>query len=202
MECVEWLGVVLRLHKPDNDEMSNYRRSREGRMYFFTVVTHERRPILTTDLGRKVLRESILEVMANRPFTLTAIVLLPDHLHAIWEMPRGDNDYSTRWRRIKSLFTRQWLANGGSSGAINASRSTRDEQGIWQRRFFEHTCRDEEDLKRCLDDLHLNPVKHGLVNRVVDWPWSSYHRYVRLGEYDVGWGGSPELYGDEFKHVE
>lgn len=182
--------------------MSHYRRSHEGRTYFFTVVTHERKPILTTPLGRKALRTAIAEVRASRPFELTAIVLLPDHLHALWELPNGDNDYSTRWRRIKSLFTREWLANGGGSGTVNASRAVRSEQGVWQRRFFEHTCRDDEDLKRCLDYLHINPVKHGLVTSVSDWPWSSYHRYLRLGEYGSGWGSSSEFYGDEFQHFE
>ncbi|QDU36142.1 Transposase IS200 like protein [Maioricimonas rarisocia] len=182
--------------------MSSYRRNRAGRVFFFTVVTHERRPILTTELGRQTLREAIGTVRRDRPFVLTAIVLLPDHLHAIWELPPGDSDYSTRWRRIKSLFTKGWLAGGGEAGTVNRSRSKREEQGIWQRRFFEHTCRDDEDLKRCLDYVHINPVKHGLVTRVADWPWSSFHRYVRLGEYDVDWGGSPEMYGDEFKYAE
>lgn len=182
--------------------MSNYRRSREGRLYFFTVVTHERRPILTTGPGRRTLRKAIVTVRGERPFEMTAVVLLPDHFHSIWELPPEDADYSTRWRRIKSLFTKGWLAGGGEAGAINSSRSKRKEQGIWQRRFFEHSCRDDEDLKRCVDYIHMNPVNHGLVTRVRDWPWSSFHRYVRLGEYNPNWGDSPLMYGDEFKNAE
>jgi len=158
--------------------MSNYRRSREGHTYFFTVVTNQRRGILTTDLGRTCLRNAIRTVQHERPFHNVAFVLLPDHLHAVWELPHGDTDDSTRWRRIKSLFTRSWIAAGGSKGTISESRQTRREQGIWQRRFFEHTCRDEADLKRCVDYIHVNPLKHKLVECVRDWEWSSFHRYV------------------------
>ena len=182
--------------------MSQYRRSRQGGSFFFTVVTHSRRAILTTELGRQMLREAILAVRRDHPFDVTAIVLLPDHLHAIWQLPRGDFDYSTRWRRIKSLFTKSWLEHGGSNGPLNCSRSQRKEQGIWQRRFFEHTCRDEADLKRCLDYLHCHPAKHKLIPRVALWPWSSFHRYVRLCEYESNWGGSTDIYGDEFQHAE
>lgn len=182
--------------------MSNYRRCREGSTFFFTVVTHKRRPILTTDVARSALRKSIRAVQQDRPFSILAIVLLPDHLHAIWELPHGDSDYSTRWRRIKSLFTSTWIAAGGTSIGVTRSRSQRHERGVWQRRFFEHTCRDDDDLKRCLDYLHINPLKHSLVDRVVDWPWSSFHRYVRLGEYLPTWGSATEWYGDEFARFE
>jgi putative transposase len=131
--------------------MSDYRRSREGRTFFFTVVTHERRPILTTEAGRSLLRSAIYEVKEERPFEIVATVLLPDHLHAVWTLPPGDTDYSTRWRRIKSLFTQGWQAEGRSGGRKSESRLKRGEQGIWQRRFYEHTVRDETDLKRCVD---------------------------------------------------
>lgn len=120
----------------------------------------------------------------------------------MWQLPRGDTDYSTRWRRIKSLFTQTWLAGGGSCGEVNQSRASRRERGVWQRRFFEHTCRTEADLKRCVDYIHVNPLKHGLVERVRDWPWSSFHRYVRLGEYTADWGDAVDWYGDEFLHFE
>ncbi len=85
---------------------------------------------------------------------------------------------------------------------VGPSRRRKQERGIWQRRFYEHTCRDEDDLKRCIDYIHVNPVKHGLVGRVIDWPWSSFHRYVRLGEYPIDWGGGDEWYGDEFRRAE
>jgi putative transposase len=156
--------------------MSNYRRNREGSTYFFTVVTNGRQQILTTDLGRTALRTAIRQVRADRPFRIVAIVLLPDHLHTVWELPRGDSDYSTRWRRIKSLFTQSWITHGGTSNNSTESRQKRSEQAVWQRRFFEHTCRDDDDLKRCVDYIHVNPLKHGLVEHVTDWPWSSFHR--------------------------
>jgi len=117
-------------------------------------------------------------------------------------LPHGDWDYSTRWKRVKAEFTRHWLKAGGTEKSQSTSRTDRGERGIWQRRFFEHTCRDEDDLKRCVDYIHVNPLKHGLVERVRDWPWSSFHRFVRLGEYPANWGNASEWYGDEFKDFE
>ena len=178
--------------------MSNYRRNRHGQTYFFTVVTDHRRPILTTELGRSALRKAIRETRQETPFNILAIVLLPDHLHTIWEMPHGDTDYSTRWKTIKTRFTKIWRKRGGSTNPRSQSRQIRGEHGVWQRRFFEHTCRDEEDLNRCIDYVHVNPLRHGLVDRVSDWPWSSFHRYVKIGSYSVDWGGACEWYGDEF----
>jgi putative transposase len=182
--------------------MRRYLRSRNGHVFFFTVVTHDRRAILTTDRGRAALRDAFRTVRAERPFRVTAIVLLPDHLHAVWELPAGDADYSSRWRLIKSRFTRLWTGSGGVEGLVGPSRGRKAERGVWQRRFYEHTCRDEDDLKRCVDYLHVNPVKHRLVDRVLDWPWSSFRRYVRLGEYPSDWGGHGDWYGDEFRHAE
>jgi putative transposase len=182
--------------------MRHYRRNREGRVFFFTVVTHERRPILTTELGRQSLRSAIDETRETFPFEILAIVLLPDHLHAVWELPADDADYSVRWRRIKSRFTRTWLANGGTEGLKSRSRRSAQERAIWQRRFYEHTCRDEADLKRRVDYVHVNPLKHRLVERVIDWRWSSFHRYVSAGEYPPDWGTSADFFGDEFKHAE
>lgn len=181
--------------------MRRYLRSRSGRIYFFTVVTHERRPILTSEPGRRALGASMRAEQAARPFKVVAMVLLPDHLHAIWEMPEGDPDYSTRWRRIKGRFSRLW-APDGERPEIGASRRRKAERDVWQRRFYEHTCRDERDLKRCVDYVHINPVKHGLVRRAVDWPWSSFHRHVRLGEYPPDWGGQDIWFGDEFRDLE
>lgn len=182
--------------------MSNYRRSHEGRVYFFTVVTYRRQHILTDDNSRILLRVALERVRQDRPFTNLALVLLPDHLHAVWELPPGDSDYATRWRRIKSIFTTNWLAAGGFSAPVSKSRLRREERGVWQRRFFEHTCRDEQDLKRCIDYVHVNPLKHGLVERVVDWPWSTFHGYVESGEYTQDWGSAAEWYGDEFAGFE
>jgi putative transposase len=182
--------------------MRRYIRSHEGRVYFFTAVTEGRRPILTTDPGRACLRAAIQAVRAKQPFDLMAIVLLPDHLHTLWQLPLGDTDYSGRWRWLKTHFTRQWLEKGGAEGPISRSRERKGEHAIWQRRFHEHTCRDDADLKRCLDYVHVNPLKHGLVARVIDWPWSSFHRYVGVGEYEPGWGSAANWYGDEFRDAE
>ncbi len=182
--------------------MRRYIRSREGRFYFFTVVTHERRRILTTDLGRTALRTALETVRFQHPFVITAIVLLPDHLHAVWELPAGDSGYSSRWRLIKSAFTRLWLSGGGEEGTGSASRDDKGERAVWQRRFYEHSCCDDDDIKRCVDYVHVNPLKHRLVDRVVDWPWSSFHRFVRLGEYSREWGSCNAWYGDEFKNAE
>jgi putative transposase len=155
---------------------------------FFTVVTHDRRPFLTDSLARDCLREAIEKVRRQRPFTLAAMVLLPDHLHAIWTLPDRDGDYSVRWRLIKQEFTELYLARGGREGRRSPSRMKRKERGVWQRRFWDHVIRDEHDLERHFDYLHYNPVKHGLVRRVRDWKWSTFHRYVREGIYPIDWG--------------
>jgi putative transposase len=181
--------------------MRRYLRCRDGSLYFFTVVTHERRPILTTELGRRGLRLALLTVGRRHPFRIIAICLLPDHLHVVMELPRDDTDYSTRWRLIKSEFTRLWCAEA-NEGSVNASRIRQGERGVWQRRFYEHTCRDEEDLWRCIEYVHVNPLKHGLVQRVIDWPWSSFHRYVREARYPANWGSAANWYGDEFAGCE
>ncbi len=182
--------------------MRRYLRNRLGRTFFFTLVADERRPILTTELGRACLNAAIVEVRSTRPFELTAIALLPDHLHAVWTLPEGDADYSTRWKAIKADFTRRWLAGGGTEGTLTPSRLAKGERSIWQRRFYEHTCRDDADLNRCVDYVHVNPLKHGLVERVYDWPWSSFHRFVELGEYPREWGSARDWYGDEFRGAE
>ncbi len=182
--------------------MSRYIRFREGQVYFFTVVTHRRRPILTTDLGRHALRDAIQEVRLAVPFEMTAVVLLPDHLHAVWTMPPGDTDYSARWRLIKTAFPKNWQRETGTGAVRSASRRRKGEQEIWQRRFFEHVCRDDDDLRRCVDYTHVNPLKHGLVQRVCDWPSPSFHRYVTAGVYAREWGSADVWHGDEFRHFE
>jgi len=170
--------------------VSHYRRYYvAGGTYFFTVVTYQRRPILTTDLARRCLREAIREVQAKWPWKVLAMVLLPDHLHSIWVLPPGDARYSARWQQIKQRFTVGFLSSGGSEGRVSSSRHRHGERGVWQRRFWEHTCRDEEELKQCVDYLHWNPIKHHLTERVVDYRWSTFHRLVRLGEYETAWGG-------------
>ncbi len=176
--------------------MPNYRRNFiPGGTFFFTVVTHQRRPILTLDASRDSLHRVIRDIRKKRPFELLAIVLLPDHLHAVWTLPAGDAKYSLRSAQIKEGFTRLHINSGGEEGRATASRSAHRERAVWQQRFWEHTCRDEEDLKRCVDYVHWNPVKHGLARSVGEYPWSSFHRFVREGEYDPDWGREIEFPG-------
>jgi len=170
--------------------MSWYRRNRTaGGTYFFTVVSYRRRRLFDSPMARACLRNALRDVRRRWPFEIEAIVLLPDHLHSVWRLPTGDDNYSLRWQKVKEAFTRSYLASGGSEGPASASRRAHHERAVWQRRFWEHTCRDEDDLKRCIDYVHWNPVKHRLVRRVADYPWSSFHRYVSLGEYSLDWGG-------------
>jgi putative transposase len=176
--------------------MPEYRRNFvPGGTYFFTIAVHERQPIFASQEARTILRQVFEAERVKRPFDSVAMVLLPDHLHAVWTLPPGDADYSMRWARIKSNFSRVYLESGESEGQTTSSRLRQGERAIWQRRFWEHTCRDEDDLKRCVDYLHWNPVKHGLVGSVGDYPWSTFHRFVRAGEYDPAWGGNVSFPG-------
>jgi len=168
--------------------MPNYRRSWvKGGTFFFTVVTYHRQPILTSDTARRLLRSAWKEVQQRFPFTIDAVCLLPEHIHCIWVLPEEDADYSVRWKEIKRLFTQRYLEQIGIGEARSASRLRRGEAAIWQRRFWEHTIRDEADLNRHRETIHYNPVKHGQVDRVSAWRWSSFHRYVRMGFYDLAW---------------
>lgn len=183
--------------------MSRYRRNFvPGGTYFFTVVTNRRRPFLTSPTARHSLRAALRHVRSHHPFTIDAIVLLPDHLHTVWTLPPQDVAYPLRWKQIKERFTSAYLANGGEEASVSASRHAKGERGVWQRRYYEHTVRDDADLKHCVDYVHVNPLKHGLVTRVIDWPWSSFHRYVTLGEYTPDWGVDPTFYGDEWLKYE
>ncbi len=169
--------------------MPDYRRWYiPGGTYFFTIVTNMRRPILCSDMARKCLHKALETVCKNRPVELVAIVLLPEHVHTVWTLPPGDVGYPVRWKRIKEEFTLAYLANGGWEVVPSFSRLHHGERGVWQRRYWEHSVRDEDDLKRCVDYVHWNPKKHGHVTNVRDWPWSSFHRHVKLGEYTVDWG--------------
>ena len=171
--------------------MSNYRRwFVTGGTYFFTVVTCHRYPFFTTPLARQSLGNAFRETLKDQPFEMPAIVLLPDHLHCLWSLPRGDCDYPSRWKTIKEKFTSTWLEAGGHEERITASQERRGHRGIWQRRYHEHTIRDEADLEVHFDYIHFNPVKHGHVPRVIDWPWSSFHRHVNSGHYSAQWGSS------------
>jgi putative transposase len=169
--------------------MSNYRRNYvPGGTYFLTLVTHERKPLFEAESSRELLRRALRHVKEKRPFTIEAMVLLPDHLHCIWTLPKEDDDYSTRVRQVKECYTREFLKMGGMEGATTTSRLRKAERAVWQRRFWEHTCIDQDDLNRCIDYIHWNPVKHGLVAQVRDYPWSTFHRFVEQEIYPVSWG--------------
>jgi putative transposase len=131
------------------------------------------------------LRDIYRLVQQKRPFETVAICILPDHLHAIWTLPSDDIDYATRWNLIKGGFSRG-LATATSR---SASKIAKREKGIWQRRYWEHAIRDDADLERHVDYIHYNPVKHGLVSRVSDWPHSSFHQHVKRGLLPHDWGG-------------
>ena len=165
--------------------MPDYRRHRlPGGTYFFTVNLLERKSDLLIR-HVDVLRDAVRLVRQSRPFHIDAWVILPDHMHCIWTLPPGDADYSSRWKAIKIRFAKAMPSVEYRSHV----RIARGERGIWQRRFWEHTLRDEQDYAAHMDYVHINPVKHGLVRQVRDWPHSSFHRYAALGLYPEDWAG-------------
>jgi putative transposase len=163
----------------------NYKRCRhQGGCYFFTVNLLERCPndLLIQQIA--LLRKSVKHVKENFPFDIDGWVVLPDHMHCIWTLPECDDDFSNRWRLIKSHFSKS-LPKEERRSPI---RQKHGERGVWQRRYWEHFIRDKNDYRRHLDYLHYNPVKHGYVDRVADWPYSSFHRLVKKGVYPQNWG--------------
>jgi putative transposase len=162
--------------------MPRYVRAK-GRIFFFTVVLADRSSNLLVDQIDR-LRRVYRTVQQRRPFETVAICVLPDHVHAVWALPEDDGDFSSRWSLIKSGFSR-----GLDPGSRSASKAAKREKGIWQRRYWEHAIRDDADLERHVDYTHFNPVKHGHVTRVADWPHSSFHRYVERRILSADWGG-------------
>lgn len=170
--------------------MSYYRRANvTGGTYFFTVATYRRRGWLTGDDARQSLRHGIALARRSHPFEIDAWVLLPDHLHCVWTLPPGDANFSVRWAIIKRHVTRCCSARLHRDDWLTASKQQRHESTLWQRRYWEHQIRDEADLRRHIDYLHWNPVKHGHVDQVAQWPYSTFHRYAREGIYPIDWGG-------------
>jgi putative transposase len=162
-----------------------------GAMYFFTVVAHGRRPVLTAPWLLDALGQAVADVRQDWPFSSLAWVILPDHMHTLWRLPPGDADHSRRWGEIKRRVSRSVRAAHGFSAPASPSARKRHESGIWQRRYWDHRIRDEDDLRRHVDYIHFNPVKHGLVERAADWPHSSFHAFVRRGWLAPGWGCAP-----------
>jgi putative transposase len=164
--------------------MVGYRRNFvPGGSYFFTVRLQDRRSSALVD-HIDALRAAFRRARRERPFTIDAIVVLPDHLHAILTLPPDDADYSGRWPVIKALFSNRLITLRAP-----LKRHPSGELALWQRRFWEHTIRDDADLERHVDYIHFNPVRHALVSRVRDWPHSSFHRYVRQGLLPEDWAG-------------
>ena len=163
-----------------------YRRANiPGATYFFTVNLADRKESLLVE-NITALKESIRTVNAAHPFEIVAFAVLPDHLHAFWTLPPNDSDFATRWALIKAGFSRRLPRNE----RISKSRQSKGERGIWQRRFWEHVIRDDNDLARHIDYIHYNPVKHGYVDRASDWPHSSIHRFICEGVVPSDWGSN------------
>ena len=170
-------------------KMSQYIRSyTKGATYFFTLVSYNRRNILCEADFLQAFKRSIKQVQQQYPFEIIAWVQLPDHLHCIWQMPLDDSDYSMRWSQIKRLTTQACPHYHLPTNELSHSMQKRNEKGIWQRRFFEHQIRNEEDFIKHMDYLHYNPIKHSLVEKVIDWQYSSFHRYIKAGVYSLDWG--------------
>ncbi len=164
--------------------MTEYRRAHvPGASWFFTVNLAERKgnDLLVRHIDD--LRRAFRYVRENHPFRLEAVVVLPDHLHCAWTLPPGDSDFSMRWNLLKGYFSRA-IEKGER---VSQSRQKRRERGLWQRRFWEHLLTDQADFNQHIDYIHWNPVKHGRVRQVADWPHSSFHEYVVRGVYPENW---------------
>jgi putative transposase len=173
--------------------MMRYRRVKiSGASYFFTVNLAERNShLLVTHVD--LLRASVRHVKNTHSFIIDAIVIMPNHLHALWTLPENDSDYAIRWGLIKSGFSRQFEP----TERISTSRQSKGERGIWQRRFWEHLIRDDDDYENHIDYIHYNPVKHGFVIRPVDWAFSSIHRYIKSGILNEQWGCGEMDFADD-----
>jgi putative transposase len=168
--------------------MPQYRREWiPGGTFFFTLVTEGRAPLFADELARNQLHDAMKECGQHRPFTLEAIVLLPDYLHLLLTLPDGDSDFSTRIASIKAMFTQSHLATGGIEQSRSDSRQTKRRRGVWQRWFWEHAIRDEKDYNSHLDYIHYNPIKHGYVACPHLWQFSSFARHVANKNYDSIW---------------
>ena len=168
----------------------DYRRAwHKGGTYFFTVNLLKRKDnkLLTTHIN--VLRQAVATVKKSHPFIIHAWVVLPDHLHCVIELPAEDLDFATRWMLIKLLFSRSLSKTEYRSDI----RKSRIERGIWQRRYWEHLIRNETDYAAHVDYVHINPVKHGLVKRAADWPYSTIHQYIKTGVYTEDWAVGEDL---------
>jgi len=176
--------------------MPHYRRShRPWGTYFLTVVTHDRFPLFADATARTLLGHAMRMTFETHPLTVHEMVLLPEHLHILCSVGDETQDYSFRIQQFKRRFTRAWLAAGGREGARNASRQRSGERAVWQRRFYEHTIRNDREFRDHVAYTLMNPVKHKRVKRAADWPWSTIHRHLRNGELTPDWCGPVQLRG-------
>jgi len=170
--------------------MTNYRRIyTPGATWFFTINLAERNnnALLIENIDQ--LRQAFRYVKQRRPFDINAAVVLPEHLHCVWTLPPNYSEYSIRWNLLKAHFSRS-IHKGEH---VSVSRISKRERGIWQRRFWAHLITNERDFNQHIDYVHWNPVKHGWAKQAADWPYSSFHRYVKLGIYPLDWGGAEEF---------
>lgn len=168
--------------------MLDYRRWFEpGGTFFLTVDTEKRAPILCDPVARSLLHDSVERTRQRWPFRIFAWVLLPDHLHTVRTLPPGDSDFATRWGYLKKEFTRAWLAVGGGEQRRSQSRVRNRRRGVWQRRYWEHLVRDDRDLYGLVDNIHHNPIKHGVSRCAQAWDYSTFHRFVSEGWYAADW---------------
>ena len=169
--------------------MTEYRRFYIPKaLWFFTVNLAERKNNRLLIEQIDVLSQAFRYVKIRKPFYMNAVVIMPDHLHCIWTLPPDDGDYSMRWNLLKGYFSRK-ISTGER---VSKSRQKRRERGIWQRRFWAHLIEDQDDLNRHIDYIHWNPVKHGQVKQVMDWPYSSFHQFVKRGIYSNDWGSNEQ----------
>jgi putative transposase len=152
---------------------------------------YRRRKLFEDEEAVRLLGDVMREVRKDAPFRTTAMVVLPDHLHCIWSLPRGDDDYPTRWKQIKRDFTVRWITDGDEDDDYaSTSRQARGEEAVWQRRYWEHVVEDERELEALCDYIHYNPVKHGYTTSPAAWPWSTFFRFVASGDYAPDWGNT------------
>ncbi|MBC5785361.1 transposase [Ramlibacter sp. USB13] len=176
--------------------MPNYiRADAAGATFFFTLTLQDRGARYLVDHVTE-LRACLRTVKERHPFDIEAMVVLPEHIHALWRLPVDDGDYSTRWMLLKQSFTRRLTELGVLAPEAEKPKGRRGERSVWQRRFWEHQVTDEADFARHVDYIHFNPVKHGWVLRARDWPYSSLHRFVREGKLPADWGISAAIEGE------
>ena len=185
-----WADKAMPTLRGDKLFMSYYRRANvAGGTYFFTLVTYRRQKILCDAPIRDALHQAIKNTQSKHPFVVDAWVLMPDHLHCIWTLPQGDANFSQRWSIIKRRVSISCTKQYKQTQWLTDSKKKHRESTLWQRRFWEHQIRDQNDFNNHLDYIHFNPVKHGLCEQPILWPYSTFHRYVKEGKYEKNWAG-------------